>query len=81
MKQRARSDQEKLAKKEIILEAAKNLFSRYGYQGTTIEMITEEAGLSPAAFYLYFKNCLKSRITSIKRKRFFSKTFKYGFAI
>ena len=56
MKQRARSDEEKQAKKEIILDAARILFSRNGYQGTTIEMITDEAHLSPAAFYLYFKN-------------------------
>ena len=56
MKKRARSDKEKLAKKEMILKAACTLFSRYGYQGTTIEMITEESNLSPAAFYLYFKN-------------------------
>jgi len=58
MTQRARSTDDKLARKEKILESAKKLFSRHGYQGTTIEMITEDSGLSPAAFYLYFKNKL-----------------------
>ena len=59
MKQRARSNEDKQVRIDEILEAAKMLFSRSGYQGTTIEMITDEAGLSPAAFYRYFKSKLE----------------------
>ncbi len=53
-KLRARTDDEKQLKKEKLLVSAKKLFSRHGYETTTIKMITEDAELSPAAFYLYF---------------------------
>lgn len=43
-------------RRQWILASAKKLFSLHGYQGTTIEMITRDAELSPAAFYYYFKN-------------------------
>lgn len=56
MKKRARSDEAKYIKKTVILDVAKELFSQYGYQGTTIGMITDKANLSPAAFYTYFKS-------------------------
>jgi len=55
-KLRARTVGEKLLKKEKLLKSAKKLFSLYGYDITTIKMITEDAGLSPAAFYLYFNS-------------------------
>ena len=54
-KLRARTGEEKDLRKKKLLAAAKHLFSTHGYQGTRINMITKEAGLSPAAFYLYFK--------------------------
>jgi AcrR family transcriptional regulator len=38
------------------LDAAKELFFERGYRDTTIEMITERAGVSTGAFYLYFKS-------------------------
>jgi AcrR family transcriptional regulator len=56
MKLRARTDEEKQLKREKLLDSARVLFPRHGYQGTTIEMITANAGLSPAAFYLYFSS-------------------------
>jgi len=59
MKQRARTDEDKQIRIDEILESAKKLFYRSGYQGTTIEMITDDAGLSPAAFYRYFKSKLE----------------------
>lgn len=58
MKLRARSEEEKSEKRDVILAAARALFGRLGYAGTTIELITAEAGLSPAAFYRYFSGKL-----------------------
>lgn len=58
-KQRARTTREKEARRTDILNAAKKLFPLHGFDGTKIHMITKEAGLSPAAFYLYFKNKLE----------------------
>lgn len=55
-KQRARTDAEKAFRRDKLLTSAKKLFSEHGFQGTKITMITADAGLSPAAFYLYFKN-------------------------
>lgn len=55
-KQRATTSEEKEFRRIKIENSAKKLFSEYGYQGTKIGMITEDAGLSPAAFYLYFKS-------------------------
>lgn len=55
-KQRARTEEEKEFRSQKIIESAKKLFSEKGFQGTKIGMITSDAGLSPAAFYLYFKN-------------------------
>lgn len=54
MKKRARSEEQKQNRRDSILTSAQQLFSEYGYQSTTIEMITKNCNLSPAAFYLYF---------------------------
>ncbi len=53
---RARTLKDKQQRRRLILEAAKELFFDRGYRDTTIEMITERAGLSTGAFYLYFKS-------------------------
>jgi AcrR family transcriptional regulator len=58
-KQRARSDEAKLIKKYMLLDSARILFSENGYQGTSVEMITEKTGVSTGTFYLYFKNKLE----------------------
>lgn len=55
-KQRARTGSEKEYRKEQLKKAALHLFSKNGFKGTTVEMITKKAHLSPAAFYLYFAN-------------------------
>lgn len=39
-----------------ILSSAECLFAANGYHGTTISQIVSEAGLTQAAFYLYFKS-------------------------
>ncbi|MEJ5361680.1 MAG: TetR/AcrR family transcriptional regulator [Spirochaetota bacterium] len=55
-KQRARTGSEKEYRKEQLKKAALTLFAKKGFKNTTVEMITKEAHLSPAAFYLYFNN-------------------------
>ncbi len=53
---RARTDEAKRKKSEKILSTAKELFFDRGYYETTIEMITEKAGVSIGTFYVYYKN-------------------------
>ncbi|MBI5118592.1 TetR/AcrR family transcriptional regulator [Candidatus Poribacteria bacterium] len=53
---RARTIEDKQQRRRTILEAAKKLFFESGYQNTTIEKITEVAGVSTGTFYLYFKS-------------------------
>ena len=55
-KLRARTSAEKEVRRLKLLKSARTIFSENGFQGTKINMITEHAGLSPAAFYLYFKS-------------------------
>ncbi len=54
-KERERNLQQKMRRKQI-LDAAKRLFHAKGFTAATIEDIAQEAELSPAAIYLYFKN-------------------------
>ncbi|MCB2225857.1 MAG: TetR/AcrR family transcriptional regulator [Desulfarculaceae bacterium] len=51
-----RRAREKEQRREAILDAAKEVFSRKGYQGATMEEIAARAELSPATLYLYFNN-------------------------
>jgi AcrR family transcriptional regulator len=46
----------KSKKYELIIETAKNLFTRYGIKRVTIEEICETAGVSKMTFYKHFKN-------------------------
>lgn len=39
-----------------ILSSAERLFAANGYHGTTVSQIVSEAGLTQAAYYLYFKS-------------------------
>ncbi len=66
-KTRARSAGEKELKRNNLLNSALELFTRHGYQGTSIEMITENAGVSTGTFYLYYKNKVEIyRILNVK---------------
>ncbi len=47
---------EKLDTAELILEAAVNRFSEYGYNKTTMAEIAEDAGMSAANIYRYYKS-------------------------
>lgn len=51
---RARKQGDKQRRRLMLLNAARELFMRHGYHGTTIEMITERAGVGTGTFYLYF---------------------------
>ncbi len=53
---RARSLEDKEQRKRLILDAGKEIFFTRGYRDTTIEKITERAGVSTGTFYLYFKS-------------------------
>ena len=54
-RERERDLQQKMRRKQI-LDAAKRLFYEKGFSAATIEDIAQEAELSSAAIYLYFKN-------------------------
>jgi AcrR family transcriptional regulator len=54
MSTRARTIEHKVQRKRLLMDAAKELFFEKGYRDTTIEMITERAGVSTGSFYLYF---------------------------
>ena len=54
-KERERDLQQKMRRKQI-LDAAKRVFHAKGFSAATMEDIAQEAELSPAAIYLYFKN-------------------------
>ena len=56
MSTRARTVEDKLLRRQLILKSAKEVFFDKGYQRATIELITERAGLSAGTFYLYFKS-------------------------
>src|SRR5262245_32749667 len=45
---------EKQARREQILDSARQLFFEKGFEGTTIEEIAEKTELSKGAIYLYF---------------------------
>jgi AcrR family transcriptional regulator len=47
---------QKRRRREEILEAARTLIREKGFAGSTMEDVSREAELSPAALYLYFKN-------------------------
>jgi AcrR family transcriptional regulator len=52
---RARTQQEKEERRQVLMKAAMDLFIERGYKTPTVEMIAERAGTSVGTFYLYFK--------------------------
>ena len=50
----ARREREKLATRELILDAARELFAREGYDAVTMRRIAEKIEYSPTAIYLHF---------------------------
>ncbi len=68
---------DKINPADIILEAAVNRFSEYGYNKTTMAEIAKDAGMSAANIYRYYKNkeeiaaacakrCMSDRLDSLK---------------
>lgn len=54
-------------KRELILEAALEVFSTHGFRGSTIDQIAEAAGMSKPNLLYYFKNKEEIFATLIKR--------------
>ena len=50
----ARREREKQATRELILDAARQLFAREGYDAVTMRRIAEKIEYSPTAIYLHF---------------------------
>jgi AcrR family transcriptional regulator len=66
MKRKERKEKEKVARIEGILSAAKRVFSRKGYEATTVEDIALEAGFGKASLYFYFKTKKEVFLSLIK---------------
>ena len=60
-----------------LLEAARRVFERDGYHGTTVSAIVQAAGLSQGAFYLYFADkkavfaALQEEMATLLRRRIY----------
>ena len=60
-----------------LLEAARGVFERDGYHGTTVSAIVQAAGLSQGAFYLYFADkkavfaALQEEMATLLRRRIY----------
>src|SRR3989442_14511574 len=61
-----------------LLEAARRVFERDGYHGTTVSAVVQAAGLSQGAFYLYFADkkgvfaALQDEMATLLRRRIYS---------
>lgn len=56
MKELTRKEKERLQRKEYILDAATDLFSKQGYDNTTIDEIAKKSEFSKGSIYQYFKS-------------------------
>lgn len=56
IKKIVKKNENKIKKKEIIVETARKLFLEKGYESTKVEDITKEMGISKGNFYTYFKS-------------------------
>ena len=55
-KRSKRSNLDKAARRQQILEAARDVFAKRGYHQTTIDHVDQEAGVARGTFYLYFED-------------------------
>jgi len=53
---RSRNQAEKAARQKHLLEAAQLVFSKKGFQNTSMDDIAEQAGFSRSLLYVYFKD-------------------------
>ena len=56
MSTKDRRDRERMETREKILDAARHLFARDGYEAVTMRAIAEEAEYTPTAIYHHFEN-------------------------
>ena len=66
---RSRKEKEKQFKRDYILEKATALFSKTGFENTTMSDIAKESDFAKGTLYLYFKS-KEDIITEIKKKIF-----------
>lgn len=52
--------------RQIIMDIAKKHFMKYGYAGTNLEMICQEANLTRGPLYYYFKNKKELYIAAVE---------------
>jgi AcrR family transcriptional regulator len=52
---RARTDQQKLARRKLILEAAEKQFRQSGFEGFSMGVLARDANVAKGTLYLYFK--------------------------
>jgi TetR/AcrR family transcriptional regulator, transcriptional repressor of aconitase len=50
------SDEHKAGRRRQILDGARRVFSRHGYEGATVALLEDEIGLSRGAIFNYFPN-------------------------
>ena len=50
------STEHKKKSRDKIVESARILFNRFGFQDVTIDMVMQHAGLTRGGFYNHFKN-------------------------
>jgi TetR/AcrR family transcriptional regulator len=56
MKKLSRKERERLARRELIVDVAEEVFSEHGYVNATMEQIAEKAELGKGTLYLHFKS-------------------------
>jgi len=67
-----KSDDPKYRKQQRILNAAADLFVRYGYRKTSMDDVARQAGVAKGTLYLYFKTKadLMVQVVVLEKKRF-----------
>ena len=55
------------ASKEMLIQAALELFARYGFEKTSVRMIAEKAGVSLGLLYNYFESKETLLVTIFER--------------
>ena len=64
------SDQHREERKNLILQAAKEVFINKGFNATTIQDIIDHSGVSRGGVYTYFKNTADIFIELLKKGYF-----------
>lgn len=69
-----KAEQNKKLKKETLLNAAFDLFTKQGITQTTISNIVEQAGVAKGTFYLYFKDKydIRNKLIAHKARQIFA---------